>query len=155
MKSLNAIASTLSPEPCQTVDEAIDRCHLLSKEELDLLPFGAIELGRDGTILHFNRAEGSLTGVRPGRVLGQNFFTDVAPCTRVQSFYGRFERGVREFELNERFPFTFEFASGKVEVWIRLYLSVHTGTCWVFVQRQERAETSHEAPPGVPTRLRG
>lgn len=49
----------------------------LNDQELDALPFGAILLSPDGTVLRFNRTEQELTGRRPENVVGRNFFTEV------------------------------------------------------------------------------
>ena len=56
----------------------------MSEEQLDALPFGAIRLDMTGKILTYNMTESKLTGRDPKRVIGRNFFTDVAPCTNVQ-----------------------------------------------------------------------
>ena len=72
----------------------IERIENLSESGLDALPFGAIRLDRNGTILAFNRAEADITGRRRESVIGKNFFTEVAPCTNVQEFAGRFREGV-------------------------------------------------------------
>ena len=55
--------------------ESIDR---MNEHELDTLPFGAIRLDRTGKILSYNATEARLTGRDPKRVIGRNFFTDVA-----------------------------------------------------------------------------
>ena len=68
----------------------------MSEGELDKLPFGAIQLDRTGIILSYNRTEANLTGRDPRRVIGRNFFTDVAPCTNVKEFAGRFREGIEK-----------------------------------------------------------
>ncbi|HEX8457321.1 MAG TPA: hypothetical protein VF656_08490 [Pyrinomonadaceae bacterium] len=80
----------------------------MTKDELDALPYGAIRLSSYGTIISYNATEGRLTKRVPERVLGRNFFLDVAPCTDVREFHGRF----RELMLGEGsllYEFTFEF----------------------------------------------
>jgi photoactive yellow protein len=82
----------------------------MTKEELDALPYGAIRLSSYGTILSYNATEGRLTGRVPERVLGRNFFLDVAPCTDVQEFHGRFRELVRgQSSLLHTFAFEFPF----------------------------------------------
>lgn len=88
-----------------------DELSQMTKEELDRLPYGAIRLSRYGTILNYNATEASLTGRAPERVLGRNFFRDVAPCTNVREFHGRFVEMVKEQrsifqEFSFEFPFT-------------------------------------------------
>ena len=107
----------------------------MTKEELDALPFGAIRLSPYGTILSYNAAEGRLTGRRPERVLGRDFFRDVAPCTDVQEFRGRFIELAKggssifhelsfEFALNPpvRVRITFLRDRGDDSVWVLVEL---------------------------------
>lgn len=81
----------------------------MTKEELDALPYGAIRLSPRGTILGYNAAEGRLTGRTRDRVLGRNFFSDVAPCTDVREFRGRFTELATESEKSLFHEFAFEF----------------------------------------------
>jgi photoactive yellow protein len=104
---------------------------LLTAEQLDALPFGAIQLDADGVVLTYNKAEEKLSGRRREEVVGKSFFHDIAPCTRVQRFFGAFQAGVERRELNEVFDFTFRFLSGARDVRIRMIYS--GSTVWVFV----------------------
>ena len=81
----------------------------MTEEELDSLPYGAIKLSPYGTILSYNETEGRLTGRTPKRVLGRNFFLDVAPCTDVQEFRGRFMELANESGISIFHEFSFEF----------------------------------------------
>lgn len=103
----------------------------LSREELDVLPFGVIELDASGTVLSYNKAEERLAGRTRADVVGKNFFRDIAPCTRVQRFFGAFEVGVERKALNEVFDFTFHFPTGDREVRIRMIYS--DPVVWIFV----------------------
>ncbi len=49
--------------------------------ELDTVPFGVIAMSLDGTVEAYNLAESKLAGLTPERVIGRNFFSNVAPCT--------------------------------------------------------------------------
>ena len=115
-----------------------DILHIGSMEsgELDRLPFGAIKLDRDGTILSYNAAEATLTGRDPKKVVGQNFFTDVAPCTNVREFAGRFRAGVAKGELHETFPYLFDFRMAPRQVTVTLFYSAATESAWVFVRER-------------------
>lgn len=114
--------------------ETIDR---MSAEELDALPFGAIRLDKQGTILTYNMTESKLTGRDPKRVIGRNFFTDVAPCTNVQSFAGRFREGVNKGDMHVVFPYRFDFEMAPRDVSVTLFYSQQTGTAWVFVREAQ------------------
>ena len=110
----------------------------MSSAQLDDLPFGAIRLAADGTIEHYNAAETDISGMKSAEVVGRNFFTEVAPCTNVRDFGGRFREGVAREELNHVFPFLFAFEPQPLEVWIRLYYSKNSRKAWVFVVRREK-----------------
>ena len=111
--------------------EKIDR---MSAEELDALPFGAIRLDKTGKILKYNMTESKLTGRDPQRVIGRNFFTDVAPCTNVQSFAGRFREGVAKGDMHVIFPYRFDFEMAPRDVTVTLFYSQQTDSAWVFVR---------------------
>lgn len=88
----------------------IDNLSHLSAAEIDSLPFGYIALAPDGTVRKYNRYEADLARKDPQEVLGKNFFREVAPCTQVREFEGRF----REFAAGDHpeptLSFDFEFA---------------------------------------------
>jgi photoactive yellow protein len=111
--------------------EEIDR---MSEGELDALPFGAIRLDKEGKILSYNMTESKLTGRDPKRVIGRNFFTEVAPCTNVQAFAGRFREGIAKGEMHIIFPYRFDFQMAPRDVTVTLFYSAQTGTAWVFVR---------------------
>jgi photoactive yellow protein len=106
----------------------------LTPEEVDLLPFGAIELDASGTILKYNDFESALAGISKKSAIGKNFFTHVAPCTNVQDFHGRFKKGVANKELHETFRYHFAFKHNPCNVTITLLYSDVSGTFWVFVR---------------------
>ncbi|MEA2465524.1 MAG: hypothetical protein QOJ98_3271 [Acidobacteriota bacterium] len=111
--------------------EKIDR---MSVEQLDELPFGAIRLDKDGKVLSYNTTESKLTGRDPKRVIGRNFFRDVAPCTNVQGFAGRFRDGVAQGDMHVIFPYRFDFEMAPRDVTVTLFYSRQTETAWVFVR---------------------
>ena len=106
----------------------------MDRTQLDELPFGAIQLDEDGKVLAFNQHEANLTGRKPQDVLGKNFFEEVAPCTNVKEFAGRFKQGVQSGELHAVFPYLFDFKMDPRQVWVTLCYSDATGTAWVFVR---------------------
>ncbi|HEV2399512.1 MAG TPA: PAS domain-containing protein [Candidatus Sulfotelmatobacter sp.] len=109
----------------------------MSEVELDQLPHGAIQLSTDGTVLKFNAYESELTNLRKESVIGKNFFKEVAPCTDVKEFYGRFREGVRAKNLHENFRYHFAFRQNPRDVTVTLFYSPMTDTVWVFVKPLE------------------
>ena len=106
----------------------------MSETELDTLPFGAIRLDKEGKILSYNVTESKLTGRDPKRVMGRNFFNDVAPCTNVQAFAGRFREGVAKGDMHIIFPYRFDFEMAPRDVTVTLFYSRNTDCGWVFVR---------------------
>jgi photoactive yellow protein len=116
------------------VDSLVSEIGSLTADDLDLLPFGAIQLDANGVILAYNKSEEKLAGRKAEDVIGKNFFRDIAPCTRVKRFYGAFQTGVDRRELNEVFDFTFKFPHGDREVRIRMiYSATPKPAVWIFV----------------------
>jgi photoactive yellow protein len=86
----------------------------VGRDEYDRLPFGYITIDRGGTILQFNAFETAYSGLRENEVLGRNFFRDVAPCTAVREFEGRFREMIDGGgEGIARFRYVFRFAGGE------------------------------------------
>lgn len=85
----------------------------LGPEEYDRLPFGFITVDSDGAILRFNAFETRYSGLREEDVLGRNFFRDVAPCTAVREFEGRFRGMIDGGDGVARFRYVFRFAGGE------------------------------------------
>jgi photoactive yellow protein len=92
----------------------------LSLEQLDELPYGVIIVDNEGKISSYNRAEEQLSGRNVGDVRGKNFFTEVAPCTRVKEFHGRFQQFIEGDKPVARFNFVFRFKHGDTAVGIMI-----------------------------------
>src|SRR5262245_37468813 len=75
----------------------------LSDLGLDQLPFGTITVDFDGAVLFYNEWQSRFTGIPRYLVLNRNFFGEIAPCTRVAAFEGRFRQYVSEFKLTPNF----------------------------------------------------
>jgi len=63
----------------------------VTEEDLEQLPFGAVRIDEKGAILSFNQAEEARFRFKRAAVIGRSFFEDVAPCTSVRAFRGRFD----------------------------------------------------------------
>ena len=106
----------------------------LSPEELDDLPIGVIKVNREGIVVTYNASEARLARRNPADVIGKNFFTEVAPCTNVQEFAGKFWRGVERGCTHEIFPFIFPFPHGAVQVSITIEYEAQDDHAWIFVE---------------------
>jgi photoactive yellow protein len=98
-----------------------ERVFDLTREELDSLPYGVITLDRRGRIQRYNYTEAKFARRTTKETVGLDFFTDVAPCTNVQAFKGRFDTFAQGHGSGvERFDFTFAFRWGHQDVSITL-----------------------------------
>ncbi len=116
-------------------DDIENKLSQLDDKELDNLAFGAIQLDKDGKILSYNAAEGDLTGRNPEEVVGKNFFTEVAPCTNSDEFYGRFRKGVESGNLNDLFEYVFDYKMKPTKVKVHMKKALTGESYWVFVKR--------------------
>lgn len=92
----------------------------LHVDQFDALPFGAIELDPTGRVLRYNATEASLARRDPADVVGRHFFDEIAPCTNVREFRGRFEEAAWRRDLDVTFDYTFRFPHGWRQVRIRM-----------------------------------
>ncbi len=91
--------------------ETLDQLGEMSSSELDDLDVGVVCLSSDGTVQSLNEAAFQLPGLPSEKdratVVGKNFFSELAPSTNNNLFYGRFQEGQRQGEMDARFPYTF------------------------------------------------
>jgi photoactive yellow protein len=76
---------------------------------LELLPYGIVVVDQNGMIVYYNEREEQIAGRNREDVLGKNFFLEVAPCTNVKEFFGRFEGLLDEGDTTAEFDFVFPF----------------------------------------------
>jgi photoactive yellow protein len=130
--------------PLGAPDDLFHRVDSLGMPDLDGLPFGLIQLDRNGRILKFNQTEAQLARINRDRQIGRSFFDEVAPCTKVREFYGRFQDGLQKRNLYETFGFVFKFDHGWRNVAITLFYSDKTDSVWVLI-----SQTSVTPPPAA------
>ena len=108
----------------------------MAPEALDALPFGAIVVDYDGNIERYNQYEATLSHLDPDRVIGKNFFRDIAPCTAIQSFEGRLHEFAASSErVSASFDYLFAFAHGPVNVSITFMKSPVRKSILIAVER--------------------
>ncbi len=116
------------PEILQELDTA-------SRDALNALDMGVIEVDDQGTVLFYNTYESQLAGLEPQVVEGRHFFTQVAPCTNNRLFYGRFKDGVARASMDVEIAYTFTYKLRPTNVFVHLYRS-SGGRNWVLVKRR-------------------
>lgn len=107
----------------------------MSDDELDSLAFGAMELDRDGCIVRYNATEADISGREQAGMIGRNFFTEVAPCTRSEAFEGRFRAGVAAGNMDVQFTYVLDHEMVPTEVRVRMYRAEGKDTNWVLIKR--------------------
>ncbi len=120
-----------------TVNEVLEAADTMASDELDRLPYGMIQLDRTGRVLNYNAVESKLASLRKEDAIGKQFFTEIAPCTKVQEFYGRFKEGVIHESLDTSFRFHFAFKQFPRDVTVRLLYSKRTRTVWVLISDEQ------------------
>ena len=113
------------------------RANSISESELDALPYGAMLLDPGGFVLRCNTFEAKLAGSTKERILGQNFFKQIAPSARAPKFYGRFREGVAAGELQCTFRFCIFFEDSPRDVSVTLSYNRCAKTTWVLMHPLE------------------
>jgi photoactive yellow protein len=106
----------------------------LSEQQLDAAACGVIQLDAQGNVLRYNAYESKLSGLKKQNVVGKDFFTQIAPCTAIKEFYGRFQQGVAAGELHCTFRFHFAFKINPRDETVTLFYNQRDKTVWVLVQ---------------------
>jgi photoactive yellow protein len=123
----------------QTSFAGADRLRALpsmTREQVDAFDFGVVQVDETGVIKLYNRYEAELAGLTPQSVEGKNFFTQVAPCTNNDIFYGTFRKGLEERDLNVMFLYTFTYKIAPTNVKVHLYRDAATATNWILVKKR-------------------
>jgi photoactive yellow protein len=119
-------------------------------EDLDQQPFGVIALDGAGRILRYNLAEARFARLDRASVLGRKFFGEVAPCTAVPEFEGRFAQFVKGTAPALRFAFIFDFKFGAQQVEIELVRG-EENRFWLLVNRRKFLAVRRDAQKPAPT----
>ncbi len=117
----------------ETHDGLPARLPLLTRAELDGLDVGVIEVDDSGCVLFYSRREAEFSGMSPERVVGKNFFTDVAPCTNNRIIYQPFREGVARGQLDLTIEYTFSLKMSPTNVQIHMYRDAATKRNWILI----------------------
>lgn len=129
-------ASIDDPRRLSFDDEALgEKLRHCSESTLNKAGFGIIKVGDSGTVEFFNTYESELSGVDPDVAVGKDFFTELAPCSNNRLFRGRFQKGIRQGELDEKFEYTYTYKMRPTLVDVRLYRD-DAGNNWIMVHKR-------------------
>lgn len=119
------------PFGAQDIDNILSR----EPQRAEYLPFGAVMLDRNGTIVKYNKAEAMIASRVPDDVIGKNFFSDVAPCAKGKRFHGEFLKFHQTGQINVMFDYKFAYKGANVAVKIHMKAQPDGQHCWLFVKR--------------------
>jgi photoactive yellow protein len=105
----------------------------MAASDIDALPFGAIRLDNQQTVVFYSAAERRLSGYHKP-VIGRHFFTEIAPCMNTLSFRGRVERALQSGTLNIEFDHVGDFDDAAKDIRVRVQ-PAPDGGCWLFLRR--------------------
>jgi photoactive yellow protein len=112
--------------------DLLEQLESTSHAALDDQNFGIVVMSGDGKVEAYNEFESRLAGLRPDRVIGLNFFNDVAPCTNNYLVAGRYED---ETELDDTIPYVFTLRMKPTQVRLRLLKSARARFSYLLVAR--------------------
>ncbi len=141
-------ANQMAMDAIRFAQDDIDRLLAnASNNDLDNLPFGVVKLDANAKILAYNRYQSMLSHRAPDKVIGKNFFKDVAICADTPTFADRFFAGVDGGHLNAMFDYNLSYKMPPTKVRVHLIkgCSANTGQAqaangdqnvyWVFMKR--------------------
>ncbi|MEM9707917.1 MAG: photoactive yellow protein [Pseudomonadota bacterium] len=113
----------------------VDNILAREPQRAEYLPFGAILLDRNGTIVKYNKAESMISSRSPEDVMGKNFFNEIAPCAKGKRFHGEFLKFHTTGQINVMFDYKFTYKGTNAGVKIHLKSQPDGQHCWLFVKR--------------------
>ena len=119
------------PFGAQDIDNILSR----EPQRAEYLPFGAVMLDRNGTIVRYNKSESVIASRVPEDVMGKNFFSEVAPCAKGKRFHGEFLKFHQTGQINVMFDYKFAYKGANVAVKIHMKSQPDGQHCWLFVKR--------------------
>jgi photoactive yellow protein len=107
----------------------------LTTDEIDRLPFGTIQLNRDGEVVLYSEAEARQSGYGARPRLGVAFFTHIAPCMNTEAFRGRVDRAMAAGTFAAEFTHVGDFEDRDRELTIKIQPAT-AGGVWIFLRRE-------------------
>lgn len=106
---------------------------ILGTDRLDGAPFGVIGFTSDALVTVYNATESRNAGLRPQRVLGKHFFSEVAPCMNNFMVAQRFED---EDVLDDIVSYVLTLRMRPTPVRLRLLKAPDCVTRFVLIERK-------------------
>lgn len=106
----------------------------LGEAGVNALPIGVIQLNAEGIVTFYSESETRISGRPAERCVGLDFFLDLAPCSNVPEFRGRFQSFVRENRSSESFDFFFTFYIPRLRALIDFRAAKTPGRYWLIIR---------------------
>jgi photoactive yellow protein len=90
----------------------------VSDRELPIIPFGLFELNAAGVVVHYSPPTEDKTEAATHRIVGRDFFADLAALTEVGELKDRFHKFMADGAAVERFSLSFPYRQGSIKVQI-------------------------------------
>lgn len=110
----------------------LDTLYICPSATLDDLPYGVIGLSSDGLVKVYNRTESRLAGLPADRVLGANFFDNIAQCMNNFMVAQRF---IDETEIDVTIDFILTLRMRPTPVKLRLLQSKAVTLHFILIRR--------------------
>lgn len=126
---------TAIPPPAFDAPDLVEQVERLSREEIDALPFGVIQLDASGHVLLYSRREAEQSGYGQDIDPGTPFFTQIAPCMNTPQFWGRIQRAMAHRDFDIEMIHVGDFADRRRRLRVRA-LPSSSGGVWLFHSRE-------------------
>lgn len=113
----------------------VERLTRLGDAAIDALPFGVIELDRQGVVVAYNAYEAAAADRRAREVIGRRF-VDVAPCVRVKRFVDGSADAFSSRSADRVLRFIFPCHGALAVAAVRLFFDARRDRLWLFVSRR-------------------
>ncbi|WP_437671413.1 PAS domain-containing protein [Sorangium sp. So ce131] len=145
MPTVNEVPESLR----ESLPLSVERLAEMTSQEVDDLPYGFVMLDEEGVVLLYNRYEQRMSRLPSERVVGRNFFQEIAPCTRVEAFLGRFRALAQQPPgATDQFSFRFHFLHGAQDVFVQ-FARAPVNRVFMTVHRMPIEDDAHERPPTI------
>ena len=114
--------------------DVVRTLEVLSRGEIDALPFGVIGLSATGEVRVYSRSEAQQSGFGTRRALGLPFFSAIAPCMDQPHFRGRIEQAARQGTVDLEIGHTGDFEDPARFIRVRV-CSASDGGLWLLTMR--------------------
>ena len=114
---------------CQTCLKELDTIPNLELDNIkrdfvDSLPYGNIVLDPNNIVIRYNATESKYTGYEVEKIEGKHFFDEVAPCTKVNVFFGQLQE-FRKTGHNNQYLFKFSFINKNFQSLVSILMTYY------------------------------